>query len=370
MKKLADILVPVGYAALGTGLILRGFDERREARAGLAPGADASSLGRAGGQQRFAQTDLDVKDIRQRVKLIAKFVRAGGRNAQVHMCAKGILSEVCGDTWCVPEKNWEAEADALFRAMKTPTSCLGMRYTRDMLRSDTFVHPKHGAKYKGGDCLPAGTMLLTQHGTVPIEDVEVGATIMGDGDWVKVTNWWSKGTKPLIEFQMAGGGWGFQCTPDHKLFVGTRDEHHETRAGDVAVGDALLRIERPQYGRVEVIRPRAEAPVYDIETSSHRFYLPEHDLIVHNCDDMMARLGAALESVGHVVKLRVIQTVDSDDWDHIYLLVGLPPDGPTTWKAYDPSENVAPGWQVRGAEQSARSGRPSGDVVRVMDFDV
>ena len=44
-----------------------------------------------------------------------------------------------------------------------------------------------------------------------------------------------------------------------------------------------------------------------------------------DCDDYVILLGSCLQSIGYPVVLRVIQTNDSDDWNHIYLLAGLPP---------------------------------------------
>lgn len=89
-----------------------------------------------------------------------------------------------------------------------------------------------------------------------------------------------------------------------------------------------------------------------------------------DCDDGTILLGALLVSVGYRVKMRVIQSKGSDTWSHIYLLVGLPPTGPTKWVPLDWSVRKPAGWEVEGAEQCARTGRPAGLVLRVKDFDV
>lgn len=89
-----------------------------------------------------------------------------------------------------------------------------------------------------------------------------------------------------------------------------------------------------------------------------------------DCDDGTILLGALLMAVGYRVKMRVIQSKGSDTWSHIYLLVGLPPTGPTKWVPLDWSVRKPAGWEVDGAQVSAETGRPAGLVVRVRDFDV
>lgn len=65
-----------------------------------------------------------------------------------------------------------------------------------------------------------------------------------------------------------------------------------------------------------------------------------------DCDDYTITLGALLQAIGYPIKCRVIQTIDSDDWNHIYLLVGLPPRGPTKWKVLDASVDKPAGWEA------------------------
>ncbi len=51
--------------------------------------------------------------------------------------------------------------------------------------------------------------------------------------------------------------------------------------------------------RVKAVERRLSvAPCYDIQTSDHYVYLPEHDVTVSNCDDLSVALGSALMSVG------------------------------------------------------------------------
>jgi predicted transglutaminase-like cysteine proteinase len=65
-----------------------------------------------------------------------------------------------------------------------------------------------------------------------------------------------------------------------------------------------------------------------------------------DCDDYTIALGALLMSLGYPVRTKTIQTKDSDDWNHIYLQVGLPPGKPTKWKTLDASVPRPAGWEA------------------------
>jgi len=122
---------------------------------------------------------------------------------------------------------------------------------------------------------------------------------------------------------------GFGANPIHRLTV--RRDH----------------IRRP-WAKVRSITVEDEqVHCYDLMTTSGRVYLPESDVITRQCDDYTITLGAMLESIGYPVKARVIQTVESPDFDHIYLMVGIPPHSEAPrWLALDASvSGKKPGWQ-------------------------
>lgn len=70
--------------------------------------------------------------------------------------AVSIVSERCGDKWCVPEKNWEAEATALFNWTRK-----NFRYVRDPRDVDVFSAPDRTLATRGGDCDDASILLGT-----------------------------------------------------------------------------------------------------------------------------------------------------------------------------------------------------------------
>jgi hypothetical protein len=78
-----------------------------------------------------------------------------------------------------------------------------------------------------------------------------------------------------------------------------------------------------------------------------------------DCDDYTITLGALLQSIGYPVWCRVIRTVGSKDFDHIYLVAGLPPTNPTHRIALDASVDKPAGWSA-----------PAGMVVETRDFHV
>lgn len=115
----------------------------------------------------------------------------------------------------------------------------------------------------------------------------------------------------------------------------------------------IYRVSAIQQGRYrhaivqEVQENFVEEHVFDIEVEGHRFWLPEHDLVVHNCDDQAIALAARLRSIGYPVAFRVIRAKGAPTWSHIYVMVGLPPTGPTKWVPLDTTvPGAPPGWEA------------------------
>jgi hypothetical protein len=65
-----------------------------------------------------------------------------------------------------------------------------------------------------------------------------------------------------------------------------------------------------------------------------------------DCDDYQIALAALLMTIGYPVKMKTIRTKDFADWNHIYLVVGLPPGKPTKWRALDASVKQPAGWEA------------------------
>lgn len=67
---------------------------------------------------------------------------------------------------------------------------------------------------------------------------------------------------------------------------------------------------------------------------------------IGDCDDQTIFLGAILQSVGHPIMIKVIGLKGSPVFQHVYLLVGTPPDDPKQWRPLDPSRPEAAGWEL------------------------
>lgn len=80
---------------------------------------------------------------------------------------------------------------------------------------------------------------------------------------------------------------------------------------------------------------------------------------IGDCDDFTISLGSVLQSVGYPLKIRIIQTVPNDDFNHVYLMVGVPPMAPRDWIAADASVPEPLGFQA-----------PSDIVIKVRDYTV
>ena len=67
-----------------------------------------------------------------------------------------------------------------------------------------------------------------------------------------------------------------------------------------------------------------------------------------DCDDMTALIGAVAQAVGYPVKIKIIRLKGSDDFHHIYPLVGIPPHNPSEWLSMDATQPYAAGWEPPG----------------------
>ena len=67
---------------------------------------------------------------------------------------------------------------------------------------------------------------------------------------------------------------------------------------------------------------------------------------IGDCDDQVIFLASLLRSVGYPIILRVIGLKGSDQFQHIYLCVGLPPHAPKEYMPLDPSRPEAAGWEL------------------------
>jgi hypothetical protein len=167
-------------------------------------------------------------------------------------------------------------------------------------------------------------------------------------------------TSPVLAAQtrlllkMFGRTCGYRYLVDH----GGLGTHPIVRLGvrdqDAQKAEKTLRIKR-------ITRNVATVPCFDIQTDDHYVYLPEADVTVSNCDDMLivfAALGDSLRLPWRAVisgrgpKGVVAWTEGCGpipagvSWTHIFGAVGWPPFRPTRWTYAEPTLKVPLGWSV------------------------
>lgn len=89
----------------------------------------------------------NVKSLDERLKYIQGRVAKGKVDPQIYALARKIVSQKCGDKWCVPEKDNVGEAKAIYEYLRK-----NVRYTSDILGVDSYQNPRHTLGFRAGDC--------------------------------------------------------------------------------------------------------------------------------------------------------------------------------------------------------------------------
>jgi hypothetical protein len=178
-----------------------------------------------------------------------------------------------------------------------------------------------------------------------------GANTSGDGRTFTTTSR-LLATQTRVLHRMFGVSCGYSYIENHGGLGENPIHRLSTRARTDGKNEKLLRVK-------EIVRGISTGAAYDITTEDHYVYLPEHDVTVSQCDDYSILIASMLGALGYPVRLRVIRTVDSPEWNHIYNMVGLPPGNPTKWIPLDASVSEPPGWQA-----------PRSQIAEIRDYEV
>lgn len=153
----------------------------------------------------------------------------------------------------------------------------------------------------GANCFPAGTLVHTDCGPVPIEEIKVGehrALSWCGGDGLRYNNVAASRVKmadAIVRVEFSSGA-AIECTPDHKVYVVGKGY---VEVADMSVGDKVKEVvanasESMLYSlssaTVTHIETRSECiEVYDIQVDNdHNFFA--NGILVHNCviiDDLI-----------------------------------------------------------------------------------
>lgn len=104
----------------------------------------------------------EVRSLDERVKHIIKMIQKGRHDPRVRSLTVQIISRRCGGTWCTPEKDWKAEATAVFEELRKRY----YRYVRDTYGTDLFQHPRRTLEFGGGDCDDASILVASMLGSI------------------------------------------------------------------------------------------------------------------------------------------------------------------------------------------------------------
>lgn len=227
----------------------------------------------------------------------------------------------------VNEKDYYGEIVAIHDWIKNPNN---IRYFRDPVGQETLADPEQTAfNLKGGDCLAGHTRLAASDGLKYISDIKVGDVVQGKNGWAKVTQWWDKGVLPTKRYLISSGpndGSYVHATDDHKWILGDGTEKlsKELMIGDVLLTSPVSTKKRTHHPKLLKIEDSGNQHVYDIETSDHGIYLPDADIVVHNCDDKTVLEMALLGSIG-IPTYPVVVGQQKGSFCHVYLHAVVPP---------------------------------------------
>lgn len=106
---------------------------------------------------------------------------------------------------------------------------LNCRYVYDPEHADTFATLKQSLLARGGDCFPAGTLLLTDdYRLTPVEHLRAGQKIWGRDRWSEVGSVWPKGVKAITSIRLNNGSW-LRLTDEHKVYIAECPRHARGR---------------------------------------------------------------------------------------------------------------------------------------------
>lgn len=115
----------------------------------------------------------------------------------------------------------------------------------------------------GSPCFPAGTLVLTQKGYIPIEEVCVGDHVVTHtGQWHKVT---AVGCKPGKTIVVKGNHYGLECTPNHPIYSATEGVDYSKKEDGKRNHSVVLKDER-EWIPAEQMKGKLWAVPNSIET--------------------------------------------------------------------------------------------------------
>ncbi len=139
---------------------------------------------------------------------------------------------------------------------------------------------------KGCNCFIAGTLVDTDHGPVPIEQIQVGDQVWardldtGTNELREVVGLFNKQAAALETITVSDGT-QVVVTEEHPFYV---DGEGWVLSGDLHVGDHLTQRNHTTTTITSITRTQRVLTVYNFEvTGDHNYYITTAQLLVHNC---------------------------------------------------------------------------------------
>ena len=138
-------------------------------------------------------------------------------------------------------------------------------------------------------CFPAGTLVHTESGLVPIEKIQKGDMVWswndstGSAELKSVIETYCNPCVGLVHLTAAGEK--LSCTAAHKFYV---PEKGWVRAGSLTVGDTLVLLDGEQIviEKLQFERLASSVPVYNFHVQdNHSYYVGQSGFRVHNASE-------------------------------------------------------------------------------------
>jgi hypothetical protein len=323
-----------------------------------------------------------VAGVKLSLETIAQHIRAGAKSPAVQGWAYDQLL-ACGlkgrdGPPPFGQASNRAKASCLLDAIRKVTIYTADPPNVEMVKSaEAQLCLRPGLCIRGGDCFVEGTLIQTDQGIVfpqgsfskkylrpdssarPIESLQEGERIWGLNRWTTVKRVWPKGVLRYSAITL-DDGLVLPLTADHHVFrVNSPAGFERVTVRSLEPGAILIRPAHPVGEETDekdfsvrrvtaVAHDVGEARCYDITTEDGFVYLPEHDVTVSNCDDMVILTGSAMMSVG--IPTRVVKQTFSGPSQQEHVLVRSQDDD-GSWFYMDPSTELPVGSKYPSSEE-------------------
>lgn len=137
---IAEILIGVAGLVGGAKALKKGLDDAEDEK-------QHDKFQQVMTSTPYKTTMYQVSTIQQRIARCIDMTNKGRNNAAVREFATRAVAKKCGGKWCVAEKDYLGEVEAVYGAVRN-----NVRYVRDTFNADLFQSPMRTMQFRSGDC--------------------------------------------------------------------------------------------------------------------------------------------------------------------------------------------------------------------------